>query len=131
MILTVKRIQKLDSCTIGKLFIDSQDAGIFTLEPKVRDVKVDGCTAIPEGNYNVCVDFSNHFQRELPHILNVPNFEGVRIHPGNTDKDTEGCILLGLEWNGGDFIGRSREAFERVFDLIKAAPSTVVEIVTA
>lgn len=131
MILTVKRIKELEHCTIGKLYIDSEDVGIFTLEPKVREVKIDGCTAIPQGQYQVVIDFSARFQRELPHVLNVPNFTGVRIHPGNTDHDTEGCILVGMEWPGGNFIGRSREAFEIVFKQIQDSKAVTLEVVSA
>lgn len=84
--------------TIGELFIN----GIFfcnTLEDKVRVpfVKVPKETAISKGTYKVIFDFSNRFQKIMPHILNVPNFEGIRIHAGNTEIDTEGCILVGIK----------------------------------
>jgi hypothetical protein len=51
----------------------------------------------------------------------VPNFEGIRIHPGNTSKDTEGCILLGYTWTGGDFIGKSKDAFNDFFTKLQEA----------
>ena len=58
----------------------------------------------------------------MPHILNVPGFDGIRIHSGNTDKDTEGCILLGQTWDGkSDFIGSSRIVFNKFFILLKTA----------
>lgn len=120
MILLVTRFFFNDKCTIGHLSIDGIDSGFFTLEPKVQEPKVVGHTAIPVGQYKVIIDWSDHFQKDLPHILDVPNFEGVRIHPGNTDSDTEGCILVGSSWNGNDFIGSSRDAFESVFEKIKA-----------
>lgn len=122
MIISVTRKEFLQYCTTGRLLIDQADMGIWTLEPTVRMVKIWGKTAIPIGTYRVVVDFSNHFQRELPHILNVPGFDGVRIHPGNTDHDTEGCIVLGLDHNVGmDFVGRSVVAFNLVFEKIQAA----------
>lgn len=129
MKISVLRHHLDDTFTLGKIFIDGQDIGVFTLEDKVREEagipvdqwKIPSQTAIPMGIYKVIVDFSKHFQKQLPHILDVPGFTGVRIHPGNTDLDTEGCILVGLESSGGDFIGKSREAFEIVFGKINAA----------
>jgi hypothetical protein len=55
----------------------------------------------------------------MPHILNVPNFTGVRIHSGNTSADTEGCILVGTTWAGKDFIGNSKIAYKKLFDKLK------------
>ena len=64
----------------------------------------------------------------MPHILDVPDFDGVRIHAGNTDKDTEGCLLLGGTWAGGDFVGNSRLTFEAFFTLLKEAGSCSITI---
>lgn len=129
MKLTVRRFSFLEKCTIGKLYIDEEDVALYTLEPKVRDIKIDGCTAIPAGMYKVIIDYSNHFGRDLPHVLDVPNFDGVRIHSGNSDLDTQGCILIGDTWSGGDFIGHSKDAFDKVFSRIKEAKSCEIEIV--
>lgn len=128
MNLSAKRFSFQEKCTISHFEIDGEDSGLFTLEPKVREVvgqpvtswKVLGHTAIPVGTYEVVVNFSNHFQKELPELLNVPGFEGVRIHPGNTDLDTEACLLTGTTWTGGDFIGHSVDAFNDLFGKIKA-----------
>ena len=51
----------------------------------------------------------------MPHVLNVPGFDGIRIHPGNSSADTEGCILLGTTWAGTDFINNSRLAYDSFF----------------
>jgi hypothetical protein len=107
--------------TIGSLYVN----GIFecyTLEDVVRPngTKVFGETAIPKGVYKVIVDMSNRFKRMLPHILGVPQFDGIRIHPGNTDKDTHGCILVGTT-RQKDFIGNSRLAFDALFAKIQSA----------
>jgi hypothetical protein len=71
----------------------------FVLEDTVRapGVKVPGETAIAAGRYRLIVDWSNRFRKYSFHVLNVPNFEGIRIHSGNTDEDTEGCLLVGQE----------------------------------
>ena len=73
-----------------------------TLEPPVREVKTKsrgGITqkpfAIPEGRYPVVITYSPKFKKWLPLLLNVPQFSGIRIHAGNTPKDTAGCILVG------------------------------------
>lgn len=106
MEIKVKRITPIDCpYTIGKMYIDG-DYFCDTLEDRVRDinkngkfdngeVKVAGETAIPYGRYQVVVTMSPRFKRELPRLLNVPNFEGILIHRGNTDKDSSGCILVG------------------------------------
>jgi hypothetical protein len=89
-----------EESTTGELFIDGEFY-CFTLEDRDRyleitpNEKIYGRSAIPRGIYNIVIDHSPKFQRRLPHILNVPGFLGVRIHPGNTPEDTEGCILVG------------------------------------
>lgn len=92
----VKRTFKGTEYTIGQLYID----GAYfcdTLEDTVRNgEKIAGKTAIPSGTYKVKKTMSPRFKTVLPEILNVPNFTGVRIHSGNTAKDTDGCLLLGL-----------------------------------
>ena len=108
-----------DATTIGELSVDGTFE-CFTLEDVVRDEKIKGETAIPAGTYEVAVTFSNRFQRLLPLLLNVPNFEGVRIHSGNRAEDTEGCILVG-QTQGQDFIGSSRLAFAPLFQKIQDA----------
>lgn len=98
MELKVQRIAKKETYTIGRLFIDGEKF-CDTLEDRVRDLskeaKVKGKTAIPTGRYRVFLTYSPRFRRILPILDNVPHFTGVRIHRGNTAKDTEGCILVG------------------------------------
>lgn len=80
--------------TIGSLSIDGQYF-CDTLEDVVRQVKVYGETAIPYGRYNIILNVSPHFGRILPRLIDVPQFDGVLIHRGNTAEDTAGCILVG------------------------------------
>lgn len=88
-----------DTFTLGKLYIGGKYFGV-TCEDKDRKleaggVKIPKLTAIPRGVYRVVVSFSNRFQKQLPLLLDVPGFTGVRFHGGNTAADSEGCILLG------------------------------------
>lgn len=95
MQLKVVRREYSETTTLGRLFVNGSDF-CYTLEDKVRPKgqKVQAQTAIPAGSYKVIIDFSNRFQKNMIHILNVPMFEGVRIHGGNTAANTEGCILV-------------------------------------
>ena len=127
MKLLLKRMHKTDISTIGELYID----GVFqcyTLEDIERDVKIKSETAIAKGKYKVMITMSNRFKRYMPLLLNVPNFQGVRIHAGNTNHDTEGCILVG-QTRSKDFIGQSRKAYEKLFKKLQAAKDISIEIV--
>lgn len=108
-----------DKSTIGKLYINKEFECI-TLEDTLRDTKVYGQTAIPEGVYLVIIDYSPRFEKDLPRILNVPSFEGIRIHTGNKPEDTHGCILVGTSV-GKDYIYNSVLAFNSLMvKLVKA-----------
>lgn len=102
MKLTLKRNFKGPDYTIGKLYIDGHYF-CDTLEDTVRPTgqKIAGKTAIPAGDYKVIKSYSPRFKKILPEILDVPGFSGVRIHAGNTAKDTDGCVLLGLNKTKG------------------------------
>lgn len=115
----LKRNPSTEKSTTGVLFLDG-DFFCFTLEDVVRQVKIKGETAIPFGTYNVIISHSVRFKRLLPLLCNVPGFDGIRIHPGNTDADTEGCILVGTTLMK-DFVGNSRAAFDRLFTKLYAA----------
>lgn len=123
MELTLNRIFLGSSATIGELLINDKHL-CDTLEDRVRPEgeKVYGKTAIPEGTYEVKLTHSPRFKKILPEILNVPNFSGIRIHTGNSSKDTEGCILVGT-WDGEkeDWVGSSRIAFDELMTLLEEA----------
>lgn len=126
MKLLLKRLHRTDVSTIGELYVD----GVFecyTLEDIEREVKIKSETAIPKGKYKVMITMSNRFKRQMPLLLNVPNFSGVRIHAGNTNHDTEGCILVG-QTRSKDFIGKSRKAFDNLFKKMQKAKSITIEI---
>ena len=128
MLIELKRFEFKDTHTIGKLYIDGVYE-CYTLEDVVRKgAKVNGQTAIPTGTYNIIINHSNRFNRDLPLLENVPNFTGVRIHAGNTSAHTEGCILVGTTWTGKDFIGNSRVAFNKLFDKLKKAKTATIKI---
>lgn len=113
--------------TLSTLYVDGMRF-CDTLEDEDRhletypDRKQHGRTAIPRGTYSVTINWSNRFQRLLPEILNVPGFSGVRFHPGNTQHDTDGCILPGRRVHGAvPFVGNSRVVFEKLFALMRGA----------
>ena len=128
MLIEVKRFEFKDTHTVGKLYLD----GIyecFTLEDAVRNgTKIIGKTAIPIGTYKVIIDASTRFKQDMPHILDVPDFTGVRIHAGNTSADTDGCILLGSTWAGKDFIGNSKIAYKKFFNKLKENKTVSITI---
>lgn len=129
MKLTVMRSPSAGGATIGKLYVD----GAFrchTLEDEIREVegqpvhlwKIKGATAIPSGSYSVGLEYSNRFGPSTPTILDVPGFQYIRMHAGNTSADTEGCLLLGLQAGPASLIGgTSRPAVDLVKNLIEAA----------
>jgi len=126
MKLALKRLHKTQNSTIGELTVD----GLFqcyTLEDIEREVKIKSETAIPKGTYKVIINHSNRFKRLLPLLIDVPGFEGIRIHSGNSNHDTEGCILVG-ETRSKDFIGKSRKAFDKLFEKMKKAESITITI---
>jgi hypothetical protein len=126
MKLHLKRLHKTEFSTIGELTVD----GLFqcyTLEDKEREIKIKAETAIPKGTYKVIITLSARFKTLLPLIVDVPGFEGIRIHPGNTNHDTEGCILVG-KTRGVDFVGKSRKAFAELLTKMKLAKEITITI---
>lgn len=132
MKLKLIRKYKLDKYTIGKLYID----GIYfcdTLEDKVRQLdsiedKIKHKTAISEGVYKVVVTISPKFKRLLPLLLNVPYFTGIRIHRGNNENDTSGCILVGENKVKGKVIN-SKYYEEKLVELMKNEEDIEIEII--
>ena len=136
MELILERIAKRKAYTIGRLSIrervdDEYLAGerevyfCDTLEPTWRDYKngaykVKGRSAIPEGRYAVVISYSPKFKQWLPILLGVPKFEGIRIHAGNTAKDTEGCILVGQNREVGKVLDSRKWLYELKQKIVEA-----------
>ena len=115
MELTLQRITKDKNYTLGELSVDGEKF-CHTLEPTWRKPearKIPGKTAIPEGRYPIVITLSPKFKQWLPLLLHVPGFTGIRIHAGNTAKDTKGCILVG-ENTGKGVLSDSRLWVERL-----------------
>lgn len=142
MKLTLKRIAKRDTYTIGKLYIDGEYF-CDTLEDKDRGLKqsmslseikakkVYGKTAIPAGEYEVTLHMiSPKYSKKqwyvkfcgakMPRLLNIPGYDGVLIHPGNTDVDTMGCLLVGKNTVIGKVL-ESKDTFAKLYPILKAA----------
>lgn len=126
MKLQLIRNRSSNQSTIGRLLIDGEFQ-CWTLEDVVRPAKIAGKTAIPAGTYKVIITESNRFKRRLPLLVDVPEFAGIRIHPGNCAADTEGCILVGTSVSQ-DWIGGSRNAFNELFAILDKAGSEPMEI---
>jgi hypothetical protein len=134
MLLEVKRLYKKDTYTIGVLMVDGEKFS-DTLEDKVRDLKsekkVYGETAIPAGKYKVVMSMSSKFKRVMPYLENVPQFTGIMIHPGNTIKDTLGCILVGENKKKGQLVNSrkySDELNKRINEAIKRKEQVWIEV---
>lgn len=99
----------------------------YTLEDEVRppSIKVKNETAIPDGTYEVVLSMSNRFKREMPEIRNVPGFQGIRIHGGNTHQNTSGCLLVAENRIRVDVIQGSLES--NVVAMMKEYDRTFIE----
>lgn len=118
MELTLNRLTRTAQSTVGELFVDGSFE-CYTLEDTERESgKIYGRTAIPKGTYEVVINYSARFKQYMPLLLNVPDFGGIRIHSGNTDADTLGCILVG-QTKGANVIGASRAAYKALFAKLK------------
>jgi hypothetical protein len=143
MELILKRIAKRKTYTIGRLYIRQQVMDEYlpgyedhyfcdTLEPTWRDYangayKVKGRSAIPEGRYAVVISWSPKFKQWLPILLGGPEFnrkwQGIRIHAGNTAKDTEGCILVGKNREVGKVLDSRKWLYELKQRIVEAKDS--------
>lgn len=148
MELLLRRIARRETYTIGHLYIDGRyfcdtiedkDRGLRQdMQPSViRATKRKGVTAIPTGRYRVTLDVeSPKFSQKkydktygfcggyLPRLINVPGFDGVLIHVGNTARDTEGCLLVGKNTKVGKVL-ESRVTFVKLYERLKEAKDSI------
>ena len=138
MEIKIKRIARMEDYTIGRMYIDGayfcdtlEDADRGMKQdmplPELKDIKVAGRTAIPTGKYCVYLTRSPKFGKVLPLIYDVPAFTGIRIHSGNTDEDTQGCILVGENKIVGRVIN-SRQTMDKLMDILDGQESITIEI---
>lgn len=130
MKLILRRIAFRSTYTIGRLYINDIKF-CDTIEDRVpKDgKKVPGLTAIPAGTYEVKLSWSPRFKKTLPLLLDVPGFSGVRIHSGNTEKDSEGCIIVGNNDKVG-WVSNSRATMNRLMERLEASKTPItIEII--
>lgn len=150
MELRVERRWRKDNYTVGRLYVDGEYF-CNTLEDKdrglkqgdgmelIKEKKVYGETAVPTGRYRVRMDvispkysrmdwYRNLCGGKMPRLENVPGFEGVLIHPGNTAADSLGCILVGKNTKVGQLTS-SKATFATLYDRIRSATNITIEIV--
>ena len=131
MNIILNRTAKKAKYTIGKLYINDQyfcdtledtDRGLTQsmTEQQIGSKKVYGETAIPTGTYRIIISYSNKFKKQMPLLLNVPGFAGIRIHSGNTEKDSLGCILVGKNKAVGKVL-ESRDTYSKLFSILQEA----------
>ena len=127
--ITLTRIELKPERTIGtfeygqtKIYsLEDTDRNLKQYMPLagIKEIKVMGKTAIPYGRYEVGISYSNRFKKMMPIVLNVPGFDGIRIHPGNTEHDTDGCPLIGTTRNS-TMVLNSRIAYRLFFNWLQS-----------
>ena len=132
------RIAFKDTYTIGKLYVDGKyfsdvledvDRGLKSsmTESEILEKKVKGQTAIPTGHYVINITYSPKYKRMMPLLLDVKGFSGIRIHSGNTAKDTEGCLLVGKNKQVGKVL-ESRDTYQRLFKMMEGQKEITIDI---
>ena len=139
MRLTLIRIANRPTYCIGKLYIDGKwfcdviedtDRGLSDemAEEEIIKKKVKGETAIPTGIYSVYLTYSPKYKKKMPLIDNVKGYSGIRIHSGNTSKDTEGCLIVGKNKEVGKVL-ESRKTYDTLYRrMVKANSKIIIDI---
>lgn len=132
------RIAFKSTYTIGKLYVDGKyecdvledvDRGLDSsmTESEILKKKVKGETAIPTGHYVINITYSPKYKRMMPLLLDVKGFSGIRIHSGNTSKDTEGCLIVGKNKKVG-MVLESRDTYKRLFEMMQGEKNITIDI---
>ena len=132
------RIAFKSTYTIGKLYVDGKyfcdvledvDRGLDSsmTESEILEKKVKGQTAIPTGHYVINITYSPKYKRMMPLLLDVKGFSGIRIHSGNSSKDTEGCLLVGKNKKVG-MVLESRDTYQRLFKMMEGQKEITIDI---
>ena len=132
------RIAFKDTYTIGKLYVDDTyfcdvledvDRGLDSsmTESEILKKKAKGQTAIPTGHYVINITYSPKYKRMMPLLLDVKGFSGIRIHSGNTSKDTEGCLIVGKNKKVG-MVLESRDTYQRLFKMMEDQKEITIDI---
>lgn len=148
MKLLLKRIAKMEKYTIGKLYIDGKyfsdtledtDRNLTSTMSKdeIAKIKVYGKTAIPTGTYVVDMNtvspkfrkrsWAQPYEGKVPRLQDVPGYEGILIHPGNTADDTSGCILVGRNKIKGQVV-ESQDTFHSLMNILKGDNDITITI---
>jgi hypothetical protein len=123
MILKLKRNKSDEKCVEGD-FIEDDVRVAYSLErPWMGGLNIHGQSCILPGTYEVSVDWSPHFNRDMPILLNVPSRDEIRIHPANWPSQLEGCIAVGMK-EDVDAIESSAVVFEPFLVRLKEALKT-------
>lgn len=133
--LLLMRIANRPTYCIGRLYINGEyfcdtledtDRGLDDAMPieEIKAKKVYGETAIPQGKYQLIFNYSPKYKKTTPLLLNVKGYEGVRIHSGNTPKDTLGCVLVGRNKVVGQVID-SRNTYNALVERIRGKKASI------
>ena len=136
MRVTVLRIANRPTYCIGKLYIDGvyfcdvledTDRGLKDemSEEEILSKKVKGETAIPTGIYPITLTYSPKYKKNMPLINNVKGYSGIRIHSGNTHKDTEGCLLVGKNKEVGKVL-YSRVTYNALYNILAKTKERII-----
>jgi len=117
-LIEIKRFYASENCTLSKIYVNKV-LQVVGLEPPLmlNSLKVFGKSAMPTGSYKLKWSPSVKFGCLMPFIVNVPKFMAIMFHAGNTVKDTRGCVVIGLKYDG-ETVLKSRAACELFFPLL-------------
>ena len=136
MRITLVRIANRPTYCIGKLYIDGvyqwdviedTDRGLDDKmkESEILKKKIKGQTAIPTGVYPVVITYSPKYKKPMPLIDKVKGYSGIRIHSGNTAKDTEGCLIVGKNKEVGKVL-ESRKTYNALFKILTETKERII-----